>query len=120
MVSSQDGLAEDGLQRRTVLDTLLRLSASKNGDVQTSAIYALGNFSAGDPEQRRIVLETLVKLAASEDSAVQYYTITALGVLKTLAIAPKRSVALSLFRRRQPLSRRKEAYLAALRDALAD
>jgi hypothetical protein len=27
---------------------------------------------------------------------------------------------LSLFRRRQPLSRRKEGYLAALRDALKD
>jgi DNA-binding transcriptional LysR family regulator len=42
----------------------------------------------------------------------------ALGVLKALPIAPARSVALSLFRRRQPLSRRKEGYLAALRDAL--
>jgi DNA-binding transcriptional LysR family regulator len=44
----------------------------------------------------------------------------ALGVLKVLRIAPARSVALSLFRRRQPLSRRKEGYLAALRDALKD
>jgi DNA-binding transcriptional LysR family regulator len=44
----------------------------------------------------------------------------ALGVLKRLAIMPERSVALSLFRRRQPLSRRKEACLAALRDALED
>jgi DNA-binding transcriptional LysR family regulator len=42
----------------------------------------------------------------------------ALGVLKVLPIVPKRSVALSLFRRRQPLSRRKEAYLAALQQAL--
>jgi DNA-binding transcriptional LysR family regulator len=44
----------------------------------------------------------------------------ALGVLKVLRIAPARTVALSLFRRRQPLSRRKEGYLAALRDALKD
>jgi len=44
----------------------------------------------------------------------------ALGVLKVLRIAPARAVALSLFRRRQPMSRRKEGYLAALRDALTD
>lgn len=44
----------------------------------------------------------------------------ALGVLKVLRIAPARAVALSLFRRRQPMSRRKEGYLAALRDALKD
>jgi DNA-binding transcriptional LysR family regulator len=44
----------------------------------------------------------------------------ALGVIKLLRIAPARAVALSLFRRRQPLSRRKEAYLAALRDLLKD
>lgn len=43
-----------------------------------------------------------------------------LGVLKALAIAPSRSVAFSLFRRRQPLSRRKEAFLTALQDALKD
>jgi DNA-binding transcriptional LysR family regulator len=42
----------------------------------------------------------------------------ALGVLKALAIAPARSVTLSLFRRRQPLSRRKEGYLAVVREAL--
>ena len=42
----------------------------------------------------------------------------ALGVLKVLPIVPARTVALSLFHRRQPLSRRKESYLAALRDAL--
>lgn len=44
----------------------------------------------------------------------------ALGVLKVMSIAPARSVALSLFRRRQPLSRRKEGFLTALRDALKD
>lgn len=42
----------------------------------------------------------------------------ALGVLKTMPIMPARSIELSLFRRRQPLSRRKETFLAALRDAL--
>jgi DNA-binding transcriptional LysR family regulator len=43
-----------------------------------------------------------------------------LGVLVGLAIAPQRTVALSLFRRRQPQSRRREAQLMALRDALRD
>ena len=42
----------------------------------------------------------------------------ALGVLKALSIVPACTVALSLFRRRQPLSRRKESCLNALRDAL--
>jgi DNA-binding transcriptional LysR family regulator len=44
----------------------------------------------------------------------------ALGVLAALRIEPACSVALALFRRRQPLSRRKEDYLAALRKALTD
>ncbi len=44
----------------------------------------------------------------------------ALGVLKTMAIAPVRRISLSLFHRRQPLSRRKEGFLLALRDALKD
>jgi DNA-binding transcriptional LysR family regulator len=44
----------------------------------------------------------------------------AAGVLKSLPILPRRHVALSLFRRRQPLARRKEALLAALRDRLRD
>jgi DNA-binding transcriptional LysR family regulator len=44
----------------------------------------------------------------------------ALGVLKMVPITPARGVALSLFRRRQPLSRRKEGFLTALRDALRD
>ena len=42
----------------------------------------------------------------------------ALSVLKALSIVPARSVALSLFRRRQPLSRRKEGYLAVVREML--
>jgi hypothetical protein len=42
----------------------------------------------------------------------------ALGVLKALSIVPARSAALSLFRRRQPLSRRKEGYLAVVREML--
>jgi DNA-binding transcriptional LysR family regulator len=44
----------------------------------------------------------------------------ALGVLKVLAISPPRSVTLALFRRRQPLPRRKESLLASLREALTD
>ena len=42
----------------------------------------------------------------------------ALGVLKALSMAPTRSVTLSLFRRRQPLSRRKEGYFNIVREAL--
>jgi DNA-binding transcriptional LysR family regulator len=42
------------------------------------------------------------------------------GVLRTVKLAPRRAVAFSLFRRRQPMSRRKEASLASLRDALRD
>jgi DNA-binding transcriptional LysR family regulator len=44
----------------------------------------------------------------------------ALGVLKALPIAPARGIVFSLFRRRQPLSRRKEGYMTALREALRD
>jgi DNA-binding transcriptional LysR family regulator len=43
-----------------------------------------------------------------------------LGVLKVLALTPKRGVAFSLFRRRQPMSRRKEAFVNRLRQALRD
>ncbi|HEY3794169.1 MAG TPA: LysR family transcriptional regulator [Bradyrhizobium sp.] len=42
----------------------------------------------------------------------------ALGLLKALSIAPARRVALSLFRRREPMSRRKEAALLRLRELL--
>jgi DNA-binding transcriptional LysR family regulator len=45
-------------------------------------------------------------------------TEVALGVLKAVSIIPERRVAFSLFRRRQPLSRRKQNYLATIRDAL--
>jgi DNA-binding transcriptional LysR family regulator len=47
-------------------------------------------------------------------------TEVALGALKAVSIIPQRRVALSLFRRRQPLSRRKQSYLSAIRDALRD
>jgi DNA-binding transcriptional LysR family regulator len=42
----------------------------------------------------------------------------ALGLLKAMAIAPARNVTFSLFRRREPLSRRKEAALLKLREML--
>jgi DNA-binding transcriptional LysR family regulator len=42
----------------------------------------------------------------------------ALGLLKALSIAPARNVAFSLFRRREPMSRRKEAALLKLREML--
>jgi DNA-binding transcriptional LysR family regulator len=44
----------------------------------------------------------------------------ALGAVRVLPIAPARSVTFSLFRRRQPLSRRKESYLSVIRDMLKD
>ena len=43
-----------------------------------------------------------------------------LGVLKVLPLMPKREVAFSLFRRRQPMSRRKETFVNRLRQALRD
>lgn len=43
-----------------------------------------------------------------------------LGVLKVLALTPPRGVAFSLFRRRQPMSRRKEAFVNRLLQALRD
>src|SRR5438477_32395 len=42
----------------------------------------------------------------------------ALGLLKAFSIAPARNVVFSLFRRREPLSRRKESALLRLRDML--
>jgi DNA-binding transcriptional LysR family regulator len=41
-----------------------------------------------------------------------------LGLLKALPIAPARNVVLNLFRRREPLARRKEAALSKLREML--
>jgi DNA-binding transcriptional LysR family regulator len=41
-----------------------------------------------------------------------------LGLLKALSIAPARNVSFSLFRRREPMSRRKEAALLKLREML--
>jgi hypothetical protein len=41
-----------------------------------------------------------------------------LGLLKAHSIQPARNVAFSLFRRREPMSRRKEAALLKLRDML--
>jgi DNA-binding transcriptional LysR family regulator len=41
-----------------------------------------------------------------------------LGLLKALSIAPARNVAFSLFRRREPMSRRKDAALLKLREML--
>lgn len=46
-------------------------------------------------------------------------TEVALGVLKMIPITPSRSIALSLFRRREPMARRKEAFVTALQKALA-
>jgi DNA-binding transcriptional LysR family regulator len=42
------------------------------------------------------------------------------GVLRLLPLSPRRAVVLSLFRRRQPMSRHKEGFVAQLRAALRD
>ena len=42
------------------------------------------------------------------------------GLLKLLPLAPGRAVVLSLFRRRQPMSRHKETFVTRLRDALRE
>jgi hypothetical protein len=42
----------------------------------------------------------------------------ALGVLKVVPLAPASAVAFSLFRRRQPMSRRKEGCVTMLSEAL--
>jgi DNA-binding transcriptional LysR family regulator len=41
-----------------------------------------------------------------------------LGLLKALSVAPARNVVFNLFRRREPMSRRKEAVLQRLREML--
>jgi DNA-binding transcriptional LysR family regulator len=73
---------------------------------------------ADNIETMKVIVATgncvaIVPRAAAENEV-------AAGVLKSLPILPRRHVALSLFRRRQPLARRKEALLAALRDRLKD
>jgi len=47
-------------------------------------------------------------------------TEVALGVLKASSIIPRCSVVMSLFRRRQRLSRRQEEYFSVLHDLLSD
>lgn len=42
------------------------------------------------------------------------------GLLKLLPLAPRKTVVLSLFRRRQPMARHKEAFVTQLRAALRD
>lgn len=55
----------------------------------------------------------IVPRASAENEAAS-------GLLKLLPVAPRRTVVLSLFRRRQPMSRHKEAFVAGLRQALRD
>lgn len=73
---------------------------------------------ADNIETQKVIVQSgraiaIVPRACAENAAK-------LGVIKVLPIAPARSVTFSLFRRRQPLSRRKETYIAALRDLLKD
>lgn len=73
---------------------------------------------ADNVETMKVIIQCGAGIAIVPRPAVENEV--ALGALKVMTIAPKRSVALSLFRRRQPQSRRKETYLAALREALKD
>ncbi|MGE5145372.1 MAG: LysR family transcriptional regulator [Candidatus Eiseniibacteriota bacterium] len=73
---------------------------------------------ADNVETMKVIVQTGKGIAIVPRAAAE--TEVASGALKALPITPSRAVALSLFRRRQPLERRKESYLAALREALKD
>jgi DNA-binding transcriptional LysR family regulator len=69
-------------------------------------------------ETMKVIVQSGKAIAIVPRACVE--TEVAYGVLKALPIIPERGVALSLFRRHQPLSRRKQSYLTAIRDALKD
>lgn len=73
---------------------------------------------ADNVETMKVIVQSGIGVAIVPRPAVENEV--ALGALTVLATAPQRFVSLSLFRRRQPQSRRKETYLVALRDALRD
>jgi DNA-binding transcriptional LysR family regulator len=73
---------------------------------------------ADNIETMKVIVQSGTGVAIVPRAAVDNEV--ALGALEIMTILPKCSVTLSLFRRRQPQSRRKETYLIALRDALKD
>ncbi len=73
---------------------------------------------ADNIETMKVIVQSGQAIAIVPRAAAE--TEVALGVLKALRVVPERHVRLSLFRRRQPLSRRQESYLVALRDTLRD
>ncbi|MDP2412147.1 MAG: LysR family transcriptional regulator [Pseudolabrys sp.] len=73
---------------------------------------------ADNIETMKTIVQSGAGIAIVPRASVE--TQAALGVIKVLPIVPARAVTFSLFRRRQPLSRRKEGYIATVRDLLKD
>ena len=91
------------------------------GDVVTAMFTDLGlrpNILAvaDNIETMKAIVQTGTGIAIVPRPCVD--TEAKLGVLKVLGLTPPRSVVFSLFRRRQPMSRRKEAFVTRLRQAL--
>lgn len=72
---------------------------------------------ADNIETMKVIVQSGAGLAIVPRAAVA--TEAALGILKALAIAPARAVSFSLYRRRQPMARKKEACFAVLKEVLA-
>lgn len=73
---------------------------------------------ADNIETMKVIVQSGKAVAIVPHACVQ--TEVALGILKAVSTVPECRVGLSLFRRREPLSRRKQSFLIALRDALKD
>jgi DNA-binding transcriptional LysR family regulator len=73
---------------------------------------------ADNIETMKVIVQCGVGIAIVPRACVE--SEAKLGVLKVLALAAPRRVAFSLFRRRQPMTRRKEAFVTRLRQALKD
>jgi DNA-binding transcriptional LysR family regulator len=73
---------------------------------------------ADNVETMKVIVQSGKAVAIVPQACVQ--TEVALGVLRSAPTVPECRVGLSLFRRREPLSRRKQSFLIALRDALKD
>jgi hypothetical protein len=57
------GALDPPVGSKAVVDTLLKLAASDEGEVQDSAVAALAEINPSDSDQRKAVVATLMKLA---------------------------------------------------------
>jgi DNA-binding transcriptional LysR family regulator len=73
---------------------------------------------ADNVETMKVIVQSGKAVAIVPHACVE--TEVALGLLKAVPTVPECRVGLSLFRRREPLSRRKQSFLIVLRDALKD